>query len=72
MTKSLEPVMEAIVLPWGCGWRSHAHVLGVRDGPPPLTGLDWFIFTSQAPFETAITLWTLFVTLFLFFFATTW
>ena len=69
MTKSLEPVVEAIVLTWSSGWRSHAHVFGVGHGPSPLAGFDRFIFTPQAPFEAAITLWTLFVALLLLFFA---
>lgn len=61
--------MKAIVLTRGCGWRSHAHVLGIGHGPSPLPGFDWFIFTPQAPFKAAITLRTLFVALFLLFFA---
>ena len=43
-------------------------MLGVGDGPPPLTGLDRLIFAPQPPFETAITLGALFVTLFLLLF----
>lgn len=43
-------------------------MFGVGDGPSSLPGLDWFIFTPQAPFEAAITLWTLFVTFLLLLF----
>lgn len=61
--------METVVLSRiGC-WRSHPHVLGVGDGPPPLPGLDRLIFAPQASFKTSITLGALFVTLLLLFFA---
>ena len=61
--------MKAIVLTRSCGWRSHAHVLGIGDGPSPLPGFYRLVFAPQAPFKAAITLWTLFVALFLLFFA---
>lgn len=44
-------------------------MLGVGDGPPPLAGLNGFIFTPQASLQTAVTMWALLVTLLFLFFA---
>ena len=44
-------------------------MFGIGDGPSPLPGFDGLIFTPQAPFEAAITMWALFVTFLLLLFA---
>ena len=69
LTERLQPVVEAVVLSWVGGRRSHGHVFRIGDGPSPLAGLDGLIFAAEASFEATVTRGALFVALFLFLFA---